>query len=95
MTSGSVAALLLDTIFVLTRFNLVFLVSWGQARLDSHGYASLEDVKADFDLCFKNAKRYNMKNSDIWLAARDLQVRVQRVYLAREWLIMGMVASCG
>lgn len=44
-----------------------------KARIDAHGYASLEDVKADFDLCFRNAKRYNMKNSDIWIAARDLQ----------------------
>ncbi|KAF8596180.1 Bromodomain-containing protein [Ceratobasidium sp. AG-I] len=44
-----------------------------RAKLDAHGYASFDDVKADFDLCFKNAKRYNMKNSDIWSAARDLQ----------------------
>ncbi|KAG9101949.1 hypothetical protein FRC06_002461 [Ceratobasidium sp. 370] len=44
-----------------------------RAKLDAKGYASFEDVKADFDLCFTNAKRYNLKNSDIWNAARDLQ----------------------
>ncbi|CAE6469182.1 unnamed protein product [Rhizoctonia solani] len=44
-----------------------------RAKIDAHGYASLEDVKSDFDLCFNNAKKYNVKNSDIWNAARDLQ----------------------
>ncbi|KAG9094527.1 hypothetical protein FS749_012276 [Ceratobasidium sp. UAMH 11750] len=44
-----------------------------RAKLDEKRYASFEDVKADFDLCFTNAKRYNLKNSDIWNAARDLQ----------------------
>ncbi|CAE6487460.1 unnamed protein product [Rhizoctonia solani] len=44
-----------------------------RAKLDAHRYASLEEVKADFDLCFRNAKKYNVKNSDIWNAARDLQ----------------------
>ncbi|CAE6338985.1 unnamed protein product [Rhizoctonia solani] len=44
-----------------------------RAKLDAHGYASLEEVKDDFDLCFRNAKKYNVKGSDIWNAARDLQ----------------------
>ncbi|CAE6411292.1 unnamed protein product [Rhizoctonia solani] len=47
-----------------------------RAKLDTYGYASLEEVKADFDLCFKNAKKYNIKNSDIWNAARDLQKKM-------------------
>ncbi|ELU40246.1 Bromodomain-containing protein [Rhizoctonia solani AG-1 IA] len=45
-----------------------------RAKLDAHEYASLEEVKSDFDLCFRNAKKYNVKGSDIWNAARDLQV---------------------
>ncbi|KAG8740913.1 hypothetical protein FRC10_003572 [Ceratobasidium sp. 414] len=44
-----------------------------RVKLDEKRYASFEGVKADFDLCFSNAKRYNLKNSDIWNAARDLQ----------------------
>ncbi|KAF8753746.1 bromo domain [Rhizoctonia solani] len=44
-----------------------------RAKLDAHEYASLEEVKSDFDLCFRNAKKYNVKGSDIWNAARDLQ----------------------
>ncbi|KAJ1302544.1 hypothetical protein OPQ81_002861 [Rhizoctonia solani] len=50
-----------------------------RAKLDAHRYASLEDVKADFDLCFRNAKKYNVKNSDIWNAARDLQRKAAAV----------------
>ncbi|KAG8731077.1 hypothetical protein FRC11_005208 [Ceratobasidium sp. 423] len=50
-----------------------------RAKLDAHGYASLEGVKADFDLCFNNAKKYNVKNSDIWNAARDLQRKTATV----------------
>ncbi|KAG9124301.1 hypothetical protein FRC07_012101 [Ceratobasidium sp. 392] len=44
-----------------------------RTKLDEKRYASFEDVKGDFDLCFTNAKRYNLKGSDIWNAARDLQ----------------------
>ncbi|KAG8782752.1 hypothetical protein FRC12_020461 [Ceratobasidium sp. 428] len=44
-----------------------------RAKLDEKRYATFEDVKSDFDLCFTNAKRYNLKSSDIWNAARDLQ----------------------
>ncbi|CAE7162353.1 unnamed protein product [Rhizoctonia solani] len=50
-----------------------------RAKLDAHGYASLEEVKADFDLCFRNAKKYNVKNSDIWNAARDLQRKMTAI----------------
>ncbi|QRV94709.1 bromodomain associated protein [Ceratobasidium sp. AG-Ba] len=51
-----------------------------RAKLDEKQYASFEDVKADFDLCFNNAKRYNLKNSDIWTAARDLQKLANSTY---------------
>ena len=43
-------------------------------RLERGEYASLEAVKADFDTCFKNAKKYNMKDSQIWLDAKALHV---------------------
>ncbi|CEL54321.1 polybromo 1 [Rhizoctonia solani AG-1 IB] len=50
-----------------------------RAKLDAHEYASLEEVKDDLDLCFGNAKKYNIKGSDIWNAARDLQRKAAAV----------------
>jgi hypothetical protein len=44
-------------------------------QLEHGGYASLEAVKQDFELCFNNAKQYNMKDSEIWKDAKDLLVR--------------------
>jgi chromatin structure-remodeling complex subunit RSC4 len=43
-------------------------------RLESNGYATLEAVKQDFELCFSNAKIYNMKESAIYRDAKDLLV---------------------
>ncbi|GJJ13366.1 hypothetical protein Clacol_007618 [Clathrus columnatus] len=43
-----------------------------KAKLDRGAYSSLEDVKHDFDTCFRNAKKYNMKDSQIWRDAKDL-----------------------
>lgn len=45
-----------------------------KARLDARNYASLEEVRQDFELCFKNAKRYNQRESQIWKDAKHLQV---------------------
>ncbi|KAI5122376.1 hypothetical protein M0805_004133 [Coniferiporia weirii] len=44
-----------------------------KAQLDSFGYASLETLRQDFDQCFKNAKKYNMRESVIWKDAKTLQ----------------------
>ncbi|KIL71554.1 hypothetical protein M378DRAFT_174801 [Amanita muscaria Koide BX008] len=41
-------------------------------QLDNDAYQSLEAVRVDFELCFMNAKTYNMKESDIWKDAKDL-----------------------
>ena len=43
-------------------------------QLDHNGYLTLEEVRADFELCFINAKTYNMKESEIWKDAKDLLV---------------------
>ncbi|KAH0838060.1 Bromodomain-containing protein [Lanmaoa asiatica] len=41
-------------------------------KIDEDRYPSLDDVRQDFELCFANAKRYNMKDSPIWLDAKFL-----------------------
>lgn len=46
-----------------------------KARLNGYDYRSLEAVKHEFDTCFKNAKKYNMKESQIWRDAKSLHVR--------------------
>jgi chromatin structure-remodeling complex subunit RSC4 len=43
-------------------------------QLENGGYPTLEAVRQDFELCFNNAKQYNMKESDIWRDAKDLLV---------------------
>ena len=43
-------------------------------KIDNGGYASLEEVRQDFELCFSNAKQYNMKDSPIWKDAKELLV---------------------
>ncbi|TRM66051.1 hypothetical protein BD626DRAFT_196124 [Schizophyllum amplum] len=41
-------------------------------KLDRNAYTALDDVRADFELCFTNAKTYNLKGSDIYSDAKDL-----------------------
>src|SRR6266550_4034901 len=43
-------------------------------QLDNNAYQTLEEVRADFELFFINAKTYNMKESEIWKDAKDLLV---------------------
>jgi hypothetical protein len=43
-------------------------------QLDDGSYKSLEEVKDDLVHCFTNAKKYNQKNSSIWLDAKVLHV---------------------
>lgn len=47
-------------------------------QLENGAYPSLEAVKSDFELCFHNAKQYNMKDSGIWRDAKDLLVSTSR-----------------
>ncbi|GLB35855.1 putative bromo domain containing protein [Lyophyllum shimeji] len=49
-------------------------------QLDNDGYPTLEAVRQDFELCFNNAKQYNMKESDIWRDAKDLLKLVHKTY---------------
>jgi len=41
-------------------------------QLDEGSYKLLEEIKDDLVHCFTNAKKYNQKNSSIWLDAKVL-----------------------
>lgn len=45
-----------------------------KSKLESREYASLQDVLQDLETCFRNAKRYNMKDSQIFKDAKFLHV---------------------
>ncbi|KAF8140554.1 RSC complex protein [Boletus edulis] len=49
-------------------------------KIDEDEYSSLDDVRQDFELCFTNAKRYNMKDSQIWLDAKFLLKLANKEY---------------
>ncbi|KAG6879479.1 hypothetical protein C0992_002202 [Termitomyces sp. T32_za158] len=49
-------------------------------QLDNGSYKTLEAVKQDFELCFNNAKQYNMKDSEIYKDAKDLLKLVNKTY---------------
>ncbi|KAL5519460.1 hypothetical protein ACEPAH_1143 [Sanghuangporus vaninii] len=42
-------------------------------QLENHAYASLEVLREELDTCFRNAKRYNQRESVIWKDAKTLQ----------------------
>lgn len=43
-------------------------------KLDENAYSSLEELRQDLEMCFKNAKKYNQRESVIWKDAKTLQV---------------------
>ncbi|KAG2156595.1 RSC complex protein [Suillus bovinus] len=49
-------------------------------KIDDGLYNSLDDIRQDFDLCFSNAKKYNQKNSQIWLDAKFMLKFVNKEY---------------
>ncbi|KAJ6575441.1 Bromodomain-containing protein [Mycena capillaripes] len=49
-------------------------------QLESNVYPTLEAVRQDFELCFENAKTYNMKDSGIWRDAKDLLKLTNKTY---------------
>ncbi|KAG2368854.1 Bromodomain-containing protein [Suillus spraguei] len=49
-------------------------------KIDGGLYNSLDDIRQDFDLCFSNAKKYNQKNSPIWLDAKFMLKFVNKEY---------------
>ncbi|KAI0778968.1 Bromodomain-containing protein [Trametes elegans] len=51
-----------------------------RAKLETREYASLEDFKQDIETCFRNAKRYNMKESQIWKDAKFLHKLAMKEY---------------
>jgi chromatin structure-remodeling complex subunit RSC4 len=46
-----------------------------KSHLDAGEYQSLLTVKNDLEQCFRNAKRYNLKDSQIFNDAKFLHVR--------------------
>lgn len=44
-----------------------------QKQLENLEYPSLEALREEFETCFKNAKRYNVRESVIWKDAKSLQ----------------------
>ncbi len=55
-----------------------------QSRLDdvtTNGNATLPDVKHDFETICNNAKRYNQRDTPVWLKARDLHSLVKITYV--------------
>lgn len=53
---------------------LVFLC---RAKMKNGDYESVEQIEADLNLMFENAKRYNMPNSSIYKRAFRLQQIMQ------------------
>ncbi|KAG9314100.1 Bromodomain-containing protein [Chiua virens] len=49
-------------------------------KIDEDQYPSLDEVRQDFELCFTNAKRYNVKESPIWLDAKFLLKLTNKEY---------------
>ena len=45
-----------------------------KSRIESEKYPNLDAARQDLELCFKNAKKYNMKDSPIWKDAKHLHV---------------------
>ena len=58
-------------------------------QLDTGAYHTFESIRQDFELCFNNAKQYNVKNSDIWKDAKDLLVGDQLTHS----LVLGIICT--
>lgn len=52
-----------------------------KSQLDAGEYPSLIAVKNDLEQCFRNAKRYNLKDSQIFNDAKFLHVRLLLIYI--------------
>lgn len=57
-------------------------------KLKQKHYTTFQDLRQDLELICTNAKRFNMRDSEIWLKARDLHALIKegasRIY--EEWL---------
>lgn len=52
-----------------------------QHKLDQRAYTSLPDIKHDFETICNNAKRYNLRDTPVWLKARDLHSLIKITYV--------------
>lgn len=59
-----------------------------RTKLKQKEYPTWSDLKADLELICTNAKRFNMRDSDIWLKARDLHSMIKDLTTSvyDEWL---------
>ena len=62
-------------------------------RLEAGSYAFFEEVKGDFELCFKNAKKYNMKESQIWQDAKHLHVSISPCHHPARLVLLLYISS--
>ncbi|CDW97868.1 hypothetical protein [Sporisorium scitamineum] len=52
-----------------------------QSKLDQRSYPTLPDVKHDFETICNNAKRYNLRDTPVWLKAKELHSLVKITYV--------------
>ncbi|WFD26656.1 hypothetical protein MNAN1_001639 [Malassezia nana] len=59
-----------------------------RTKLKQKEYPTWSDLKSDLELICTNAKRFNMRDSDIWLKARDLHSMIKDLTTSvyDEWL---------
>ncbi|KAF9516558.1 hypothetical protein BS47DRAFT_654968 [Hydnum rufescens UP504] len=51
-----------------------------KTKIENGSYSTLKAIKRAFDQCFRNAKRYNMNESPIWVAAKIMQKIASKEY---------------
>ncbi|GAC95164.1 hypothetical protein PHSY_002739 [Pseudozyma hubeiensis SY62] len=52
-----------------------------QSKLDQRSYPTLPDVKHDFETICNNAKRYNLRDTPVWLKAKELHSLIKITYV--------------
>ncbi|KAG1848803.1 Bromodomain-containing protein [Suillus tomentosus] len=56
-------------------------------KIDDGLYNSLDDIRQDCDFCFSNAKKYNQKNSQIWLDAKKFMPVIVHTNELSSWTV--------
>lgn len=67
--------------------NLLFI---SRAKMKNGEYESVEQIDADLNLMFENAKRYNMPNSSIYKRAFRLQ-QIMQVSTTTFTVVRGII----
>ncbi|SPO26695.1 related to RSC1 - component of the RSC chromatin remodeling complex [Ustilago trichophora] len=52
-----------------------------QHKLDQHIYPGLPEIKHDFETICNNAKRYNLRDTPVWLKAKELHSLIKITYV--------------